>query len=151
MDVITSILGNLADLQTQFKSTDALVLTSQERLSSHMLGHTTGGRTIRLSLARSTELFDGDVLAVDQDVAIVVVAAEEDLFVISPNGNLDWGMVGFQLGNLHRPVRFTDASILTPADAMVADLLSRLKIPFAQQMTPFVGQRSHFQIRGHSH
>jgi len=150
VDVIANILGNLADVQTQFKSTDSLVLTSQERLSPHMLGHTTEGRTIRLSLPRSTELVDGDILAVDGDVAVVVVAAPEDLFVITPTNNLAWGMVGFALGNLHRPVRFNNVSILTPADDIVADLLRRLEVPFARRTTPFVGVRSHF-VSGHTH
>ena len=57
MDVITEVLGTLADFQAQIESTDSLVLTSEERLSPHMLGHTTGGRSIRISLPRSTELF----------------------------------------------------------------------------------------------
>ena len=151
MAVITKILGTLADFQAQIKSTDSLVLTSEERLSPHMLGYTTGGRSLRISLPRSAELFDGDVLAIDGDVAIVVEASPEDLFVVLPENNLAWGMIGFNLGNLHRPVRFTETSILTPADPLVADMMDRLGIKFERRMTPFVGQRSNLQVSGHSH
>ncbi len=151
MDVITEIVGKVSALQHQIKQTDLLILTSEERLSPHMLGRTVGDRPIRISLPRSAELFDGDVLAFDGDVAIVVKAALEDLFIISPDGKLSWGVVGFQLGNLHRPVRFTETSILTPVDSVVAEMLERIGIAFEHQMTPFIGHRYGAQVSPHPH
>lgn len=151
MNVITEIVGTLSTLQQPIKHTDPLILTSEERLSPHMLGRTVGDRALRISLPRSAELFDGDVLAINGDVAIVVAAAPEDLLIISPDNQLTWGVVGFQLGNLHRPVRFTETSILTPADPLVAEMLERIGIAFAQQMTPFIGQRYGSQNSPHSH
>ncbi|NES95420.1 MAG: urease accessory protein UreE [Desertifilum sp. SIO1I2] len=151
MNVITEILGTLSTLRSPITQTDALILTSEERLSPHRVGRTVGDRTVRISLPRSAELFDGDVLALDGDVAIVVEAASEDLFVISPTDKLTWGVVGFQLGNLHRPVRFTETSILTPVDPVVAEMFGRIGIAFERQMTPFIGQRYGSQASSHSH
>ncbi len=162
MNVVTEILGTVADgagpLAAQFVQTDALVLTSEERLSPHGVAYTAGGRKVRLSLPRGLELGDGDVLAIDAGVAIVVTAAPEDVFVVAPASALDWGRVGFNLGNLHRPVRFTETAILTPADPLVADLFQRLGIVFERQTVPFTGQRSTAQtgaqtgaLAGHSH
>lgn len=148
MDVITKVLGALAECQ--FKRTDSLVLTSEERLSPHGVSYTTSGRKLRLSLPRSTELMDGDVLAIDGDVAIVVEAAPEAVFMIVPENPLAWGMIGFNLGNLHRPVRFTDTTILTPADPLVAEQFKRLGIAFEHQMMPFVGKRANVQGSGHA-
>lgn len=151
MDIVTEIVGTLSTLRSQINETDALILTSEERLSPHRVGRTVGDRTVRISLPRSAELFDGDVLAIDGDVAIVVEAAPEDLFILSPNDKLTWGVVGFQLGNLHRPVRFTETAILTPADPVVAEMLGRIGIAFEQQMTPFIGHRYGSQVSPHSH
>lgn len=151
MDVIAEIVGQFSTLQHKIKQTDPLILTSEQRLSPHMLGRTVGNRTIRISLPRSQELFDGDVLAFDGEVAIVVAAAPEDLFIISPDSKLSWGVVGFHLGNLHRPVRFTETSILTPADAVVADMLERIGIAFEQRITPFIGHRHGVQASPHVH
>ncbi|MGI0484376.1 hypothetical protein ACN4EK_03000 [Pantanalinema rosaneae CENA516] len=151
MDIVTEIVGTLSTLRSQISQTDALILTSEERLSPHRVGCTVGDRTVRISLPRSAELFDGDVLAIDGDVAIVVEAAPEDLFILSPTDKLTWGVVGFQLGNLHRPVRFTETSILTPADPVVAELLERIGIAFEQRMTPFIGQRYGSQASSHTH
>ena len=60
-------------------------------------------------------------------------------------------MAGYQLGNLHRPVRFTDGAMLTPADPMVADLLARLDIAYERKTMPFVGRRYGSHTGGHHH
>ena len=137
-------------LKGRFQREDPLLLTSDERASPHLVRSTVDGRTVRMSLPRESELHGGDVLALEGDVAIVVRAAPEDLFVIEPHDALLWGIAGFQLGNLHRPVRFTDTAMLTPADAMVADVLNRLNIRYARQTIPFEGRR-YGSFTGHSH
>lgn len=150
MNVITEIVGTLSMLQQPIRQTDPLILTSEERLSPHILGRTVGDRTLRISLPRLAELLDGDVLAIEGDLAIVVEAAPEDLLIISPDDKLTWGVVGFQLGNLHCPVRFTETSILTPADPLVAEMLERIGIAFEQRLTPFIGQRYGSQASSHA-
>lgn len=151
MTVIATILGSLADLQGQYTETDVVVLTAEERLSPHGLLHTEGGRSLRISLPRGTELLDGDVLAIADQVAIAVQAAPEQVLVITPQDTLTWGIVGFQLGNLHRPVRFMQTALLTPADDMIAEMLDRLGVPYEQRLTPFVGKQYTFQSSHHGH
>ncbi len=151
MTVVTEVLGTLSDLGAQIREQDPLFLTSEERASPHMVGHTEQGRDLRISMPRGTELNDGDVLALDGGTAIVVQAAPEELFVVSPEGAYSWGVAGYQLGNLHRPVRFTDDAMLTPADPMVADLLNRLDIAYERKIMPFVGRRYGSHTGGHHH
>jgi urease accessory protein len=141
MDVITRILGTVENLKGRFQQEDALLLSSEERASPHMLGTTGGGRRVRVSLPREIELNDGDVLALDGDIAVVVRASPERLFIIHPKDAIMGAIAGFQLGNLHRPARFTDDAILTPADPMLADVLVRLDIPYEERSVPFVGRR----------
>jgi len=64
MAVITRVLGTVEALKGRFSSEDALLLTSDERASPHMVGHTQGGRSLRISLPRESELNDGDVLEI---------------------------------------------------------------------------------------
>ena len=149
-DVVTEVLGTGDGFKEKVKGFDRLLLTSEERSSPHMVGHTEGGRTMRLSLPRGTELNDGDVIAVDGDVAIVIAAAPEELFVVSPRDAVEWGVAGYQLGNLHKPVRFTHNTMLTPTDPAVADLLHQLEIPYDRRMIPFVGKRYGSYV-GHHH
>ena len=150
MEVITRILGTVEDLKERFRKEDALFLSSEERASPHMLGTSVEGRRVRISLPREIELNDGDVLALDGAVAIVVRASPERLFIIRPNNAIMAAVAGFQLGNLHRPARFSDEAILTPADPMLADVLVRLDIPYEERTVPFVGRR-YGSFSGHRH
>ena len=151
MSVITSVLGTISDFKSRALVKDPLLLNSEERASPHMVGTTEGGRSLRISMERGTELNDGDVLKIEDNVAIIVKAAVEELFVIKPKSEISGSIAGYQLGNLHRPVRFSDDSILTPADAMVADVLNRLGIKFDRQTIPFIGQRYGSHIGDHHH
>ena len=133
-----------------------VLLNSEERASAHLVGRSEGGRAVRISLPRGTEINDGDVLALEGTTAVVARAAPEALYVVSPGDAYTWGVAGYQLGNLHRPVRFTDDGMLTPADPMVADLLTRLGIAFEEQTIPFVGRRygahgAHHHHHDHHH
>ena len=150
MAVITKVLGRIDDPENGGVARDPLWLTSEERASAHMVGRTEAGRTVRISLPRGTELQDGDILMREGDTAVVVCASPEPLYVISPDTAFGWGVAGYQLGNMHRPVRFTDDAMLTPADPMVADLLARLDIPYRARTMPFVGKRFG-AFTGHHH
>ena len=141
MTVVTAVLGTVETLRERIGSEDPVLLNSEERASAHLVGHSEGGRSVRISLPRGTELNDGDVLALDGTTAVVARAAPEALYVVRPNEAYGWGVAGYQLGNLHRPVRFTDEGMFTPADPMVADLLARLGIAFEERTMPFVGRR----------
>src|SRR6056297_2238 len=109
MTIISSIPGTVGDLAGRItKGEDPEFVTSEERASAHGVLTSRGGRRIRISLPRGTELNDGDVLSIEDGTAVVVRAAEDALFRITPESGLMWGVAAFHLGNLHRPVRFLD-------------------------------------------
>jgi urease accessory protein len=141
MGVVTETLGPIDELADAPPQEDALLLTSEERASPHMLGRTQGGRDVRISLPRGQELDEGEVLLIDGQCAVVVRAAPEELFVVRAGSPIDWAIAGYQLGNFHRPVRFTDDAMLTPVDPMVADVLTRLGFSFERRTMPFAGRR----------
>ena len=156
MAVVTAVLGTVETLRDRIESEDPVLLNSEERASAHLVGHSVGGRAVRISLPRGTEINDGDVLALDGTTAVVARAAPEALYLVRPGRAYDWGVAGYQLGNLHRPVRFTEDGMLTPADPMVADLLTRLGIAFEERTIPFVGRRygahgAHHHHHDHRH
>ena len=156
MAVVTAVLGTVETLRGRFENEDPVLLSSEERASAHLVGRSEGGRYVRISLPRGTEINDGDVLALEGATAVVARAAPEALYVVNPDDAYTWGVAGYQLGNLHRPVRFTDDGMLTPADPMVADLLARLGIAYEERTMPFVGRRygahgAHHRHHDHHH
>jgi urease accessory protein len=142
MQVVTKVMGNIGENAGEEGKLDRVLLSSEDRASPHRVCESEHGRRVPISLPRGTELQDGDILAYDGDVAIVAVAAPEDLYMIQGGSDpIEWAVIAYQLGNLHRPVRFLDDALLTPADPMVADVLSRLGVHYEEQKRPFVGRR----------
>lgn len=165
MDIVTATIGHRADLEAG-AAIDPLHLTSEQRASGHLVAVSEGGRRVRISLPRGTELQDGDVLAHADGVAIMVLAAEEELFRLRPGKDapekdaLCWAVACWQLGNLHRPVRFTDDGLLTPRDPMVAGFLDSIGQPYEPVVCPFAGYRvtgdqgyrhGHGHVHDHAH
>lgn len=157
MEVVTEIIGRREDLEPG-AAVDPLRLTSEQRARGHLAAVTDGGRRVRISLPRGTELQDGDLLAhADDGAAIVVLAADEELFRLWPGENATtWAAACWQLGNLHRPVRFTQEGLLTPRDPMVAGFLNSIGQPYEAVVCPFAGHRvtgdqSYRHSHGHDH
>jgi len=157
LPVVTRILGSCEGLGEPPSATDPVVLSAEERVGAHFSAVTVGGRRLRVSLPRGTELMDGDILLFDGETAIVVRAAEEDLLLVVPGEDpVGWWAACYQLGNLHRPARFLAEGVLTPSDPMAEEILRGLGIAFSRVRRPFTGRRvgavaSHHGDHRHSH
>ena len=142
MSTITSIIGNVNNsVVPTFDRQELFILTAEERSSAHGVISSDNGVSINISLPRGTELEDGDIVSVEHGVAMVVYAAHEDIFILKPVTSLKWGVAGYTLGNLHRPVRFWNNTILTPKNDKVAAVLNSVDLPFTEKYTPFIGKR----------
>lgn len=141
---------------------DWLELTSEERASPHFAMETAAGRHLRVSLPRGSELQDGDVLAIEHGTAVVVKAKDEDLLLVRPgHDKILWWAACYQLGNFHRPARFREDGILTPADPLAEQMFRGLGVAAVRVRAPFVGHRfgaagahhdhGHHHEDGHSH
>jgi len=148
--VITKVVKHGADPAAN-PPFDRLVLDADQRASPHFSASTEGGRKVRVSLERGTDLDDRDVLVAGDGFAVEVVAADEDLIVVRPGDTIrDWAVVCYQLGNLHRPLKVAGDEILTPRDAQVEAFLAKLGVSFRREQRPFVGHRLG-NAAGHHH
>lgn len=158
MSVVTCVVGNVSALENGV-ALDVLALTSAQRASAHFSAQTTNGRTVRVSLPRGSELHEGDVLEVADGVAVVVVAAAEDLLLVKPGADtMMWWVACYQLGNLHRPARFSGNGILTPYDPKALNVLRGFGAVIERVNRPFIGKRfgavqshHHHHDEDHSH
>jgi urease accessory protein len=139
--VVEAVLGNLTELDRPVKAVDELDLTAEERERAHLRARSRGNREFIISLPRGAELHDGDVVYVEGGVAVVVVAAPEDVLEVSPRTPREWALAAYQLGNLHRPARFLPDAILTPYDRSSAEMLRALGVVTRRVQRGFVGER----------
>ena len=81
-------------------------------------------------MPRGTTLRRGDVVYVDADRVIVVEGIEEDVLVVRPRAPLEWGLVGFHLGNRHCQPFFEGSEVLVRYDHTVEELLREIGVDF---------------------
>ena len=148
--VVEAVLGRLADHEGSFREVDPLELTSEERARGHLRGRTKGGRELLVSIDRGPELEEGDVLALVDGVAVVVAAAAEDVLEVLPASSWEWGVAAYQLGNMHRQVRFNEHGFLTPYEPSSEEALIGLGVPYRRLQRAFSGERIR-SLGGHRH
>jgi urease accessory protein len=139
--VVEAVLGNLTALDQRVDAVDELELTTEERERAHLRARSTGNRELIISLPRGEELHDGDVVYVEDGVAVVVAAAPEDVLEVHPQTTREWALAAYQLGNLHRPARFLPDVILTPYDRSSAEMLRALGLATHRVKRGLVGER----------
>jgi urease accessory protein len=130
---------------------DEVVLTSEERIRGHLRTRSVGGRELAISLPRGTALDDGDVLRLSDSEGIVVRAAVEELLEVRPQDAREGAAVGYTIGNLHRPLRLVDGTVLTAYDAAVVHALAAIGVEARHVKKPFVGERLTAAHHDHAH
>ena len=139
--VVEAVLGNLTELDQPVEAVDELDLTAEERERAHLRARSRGNRELIISLPRGEELHDGDVVYIEDGVAVVVAAAPEDVLEVNPRTTREWALTAYQLGNLHRPARFLPDAILTPYDRSSAETLRALGVATHRLKRGLVGER----------
>ena len=105
---------------------DLLTMTAAD-VSRHRLRATTeSGTEVAIALPRDEQLFDGAVLVLENDRAVVVRVAQECWLRLQPLAIADAIELGYLAGNLHWRVRFAGAAMLVAMEAPMDDYLARL-------------------------
>lgn len=87
---------------------------------------TQGGTEVAVVLPRNQQLFDGAVLVLEPDRAVVVRVARERWLRLQPRAIADAIELGYHAGNLHWRVRFDDEALMVAMEAPMEDYLARL-------------------------
>ncbi|PNG24883.1 urease accessory protein UreE [Methylocella silvestris] len=134
MRVIDRILGSRLDEALAVRlhhlehhdGVDFFTLQSAD-LGRRRLRATTGkGEEIALALPREQPLFDGAVLALERDYALIVRVAEQRWLRLVPQDKASAVELGYHAGNLHWRVQFEGDALLVALEAPIEDYLVRL-------------------------
>ena len=87
---------------------------------------TQGGTELAIALPRDQRLFEGAVLVLEPDHAVVVHVAQERWLRLQPRAVADAIELGYHAGNLHWRVRFAGEVLLVAMEAPMDDYLARL-------------------------
>jgi urease accessory protein len=143
--IVEKVIPAPASLES--RRIERVVLNSGELAKHRQRVKTDAGREVGISLSHGTTLKDGDVLHVDSELAIVIEQAEEDLLRLLPRTPEEFGLLGYQVGNLHRAAMIDHHGISVLYDQAVEALARRFHVPFERLPGKFRPAQNH----GHSH
>jgi urease accessory protein len=132
---INSVLGSHADPafhdrlhHLEHEGAVAVVTVATDDLDRRRLRVTSdAGEDVAISLPRDQKLFDGAVLLLEEDRALVVRAGVQRWLRISPRTAGDALELGYHCGNLHWRVRFDGADVLVALNGPVETYLARIE------------------------
>jgi urease accessory protein len=105
---------------------DVLTLPSDELARRRFKATSEAGEEVTVALPRDQKLFDGAVLLLDDERALVVRVDKEYWLRLEPRSLADAVELGYQAGNLHWRVRFQGEALLVALEAPVDHYLERL-------------------------
>jgi len=105
---------------------DVLDVAAADVARRRLRATTRDGEDVAIAMPRDQHLFDGAVLLLDHDRAIVVRVAGERWLRLQPDSIAAAIELGYQVGNLHWRVRFEGETLLVALEASMDDYLARL-------------------------
>lgn len=134
MRVIDRIIGSRQDAAIARRlhhldhrhAVDVLTVAGDDMARRRLRATTLGGEEVTLALPRDQALFDGAVLVLDEDRALVVHAGVQRWLRLTASDPADALELGYHAGNLHWRVRFDGAALLVAIDGPPGDYLIRL-------------------------
>ena len=139
--VVTTVVARVEEVDLTGRRIERIYLDADAMARAHQLVVTDAGTEVGISLPRGTALRSGDVLRVDADRVIVVEGVEEDVLVVRPRAPLEWGLVGFHLGNRHCQPFFEGSEVLVRYDHTVEALLREIGVDFERRQRKLCGVR----------
>jgi urease accessory protein len=134
MITYTSIVGSASDSNVADKlhalehrgRVDTVMLAADDIRRHRLRARTQSGIECGIALDRQTNLFDGAVLHLDADTAVVVRTEHTRWLRLLPRDAAAALELGYFAGNMHWAVRFSETVLEVAVKGPLADYLSRL-------------------------
>ncbi|MDR0875465.1 MAG: urease accessory protein UreE [Clostridiales Family XIII bacterium] len=118
---------------------DPALLTRGELERPHQSIVTTCGRRIHVSLPEGQYLKDGDVLAEEDGVIVMVQASEEDVLLVRPKSDRELALVCYNTGNMHAALYLDGEDLLIPYDPVIETILAKITAAYERRRRPILG------------
>jgi urease accessory protein len=130
---------------------DVVVLSHDQRHVRRKLLHMQRDDVVMLDLKEPVQLAHGDLLLAETGDVIEVVAAQEELYEITPKDGLHLIELAWHLGNRHLAAQIEETRILILRDHVIRDMLTGLGAGVRDVLEPFHPTRGAYHGSGHGH
>ena len=147
--IIVNKLVNNGIKQSKDREIDLVALKWEDRQRSRQRITTSAGREVGLALPTGSILTPGDILFQNETLEIMVTGQPEPVLVVSAVDQQEFGLICYQVGNLHQPISLQGDQILLPYHRSISLQLGRLGFDFVRDHRVFVPiSLTHYQ-HGH--
>ena len=136
--ILENVVPNTEPLGAGGRKVERIVLVSADLARHRQRVRTDAGREVGISLPHGSVLRDGDVLHLDRDLAIVVEQAPEDILRLLPRSPQEFGLMGYQVGNLHRAAMVDARGIAVLYDKAIEAVAQRFHVPVERVREKFL-------------
>ena len=158
MVVITAPATPVASAELEGRRRETLCLTWEERRWTRRRVVTSSGREVGLALPTGSVLQPGDIVALEMDWYLQIVARPEPVLAVTPRNREESIRFAFDVGNRHFALAVDGADLLVPDDTAMEQLLVRLGLVWRRctaVFAPLGGAQAQDHGRsaldGHSH
>jgi len=106
---------------------DTVVIAVADLARRRLLAKTSRGAEIAIALPRDERLFDGAVIFLSDEQAVIVKAAGERWLRCEPASLADAIELGYHAGNLHWRVKFEGNGLLVALEGRPEDYIARIE------------------------
>jgi urease accessory protein len=117
-----------------------LPMSAIDRRRVRRLVEAPDGVVLALELPTGTTLHPGQLLHHDAEAAYVVSAADEDVLVAHPRDLAEAARIGHLIGNMHRDIDASGATVIALADDVLAERLAKAGMRCERARRPFHGR-----------
>ncbi len=149
--IFNKIIGNIEEIDDLSKfHVEKIYINSEDTLKRILRVTSDHNREYGITLEKSGELKDGDILHNDGKNIILVKIKGDDVLVIKPTDITEMGIIAHALGNRHLQAQFEDGKMIIQYDSLVESELERDKINYSRENLKLKKAFRHIEF-GHTH
>ena len=149
--IFNQIKGNINDIDNLSNyHVEKIFINSDDTLKRILRVASDHNNEYGITLDKSEELKDGDILLNDGKNLVVIKVKGDDVLVIKPNDITEMGIIAHSLGNRHLQAQFNDGKMIIQYDALVERELKRDKINYSRENLKLEKAFRHVEF-GHTH
>ena len=130
---------------------DTISLDAHDRRRRRVMLRAERGTKFLLDLPKSTALYDGDGLVLDDGAMVRIVGRPEPLVEIAAADAHQLARLAWHIGNRHIDVEIVGDRLRIRRDHVIEDMLSRLGAKLSPVEAPFNPEHGAYDHPGHDH
>ena len=128
-----------------------LTLIYELRQKARLKTKSDSGEEVGLMLSRGEILRDGDCLQSEEGAIAKIIAAPEEVSIVTSDNKLLLTKAAYHLGNRHMALQIEETFLMYQKDHVLDEMITSLGLSVTHEMRPFEPESGAYHSHNHSH